>query len=82
LNNAGLDQPKTIFLSLSTICDGIAQLIYDAWTNTSSLYELQSGKLLGLTTDGTTTMVGVYIGFTTKIKRDILRLLSTHCIAH
>ena len=82
LDKGGLGQPKSLFLSLSAICDGTAQSIYDAWTNTCTMYRLQSSKLVGLATDGAVAMLGVHNGFATKLKRDITGLFSIHCIAH
>jgi hypothetical protein len=82
LDNVGLGKPKTIFLSLSTICDGTAQSIYDAWISASNLYGLQSGKLVGLATDGAAAMVGVHNNFAMKLKRDIPGLFRVHYIAH
>ena len=82
LHKGGLGQPKSLFLSLSAICDGIAQSIYDAWTNTCTMYRLQSSKLVGLAIDGAASMLGVHNGFAAKLKRDIAGLFSVHCIAH
>ena len=82
LDKGGLGQPKSLFLSLSAICDGTAQSIYDAWTNTCTMYRLQSSKLMGLAIDGAVAMLGVHNGFAAKLKRDIVGLFSVHCIAH
>ena len=40
LDKDGLGQSKSLFLSLSAIYDGTAQSIYDAWTNTCTMYRL------------------------------------------
>jgi hypothetical protein len=77
-----LGQPKNLFLSLSAICNGIVQSIYDAWISTCTLYILQNSKLVDLATDGTAAMLGVHNDFATKLKRDIPGLFSVHCIAH
>ena len=82
LDKGGLGQPKSLFLSLSAICDGTAQSIYDAWTNTCTMYRLQSSKFVGLATDGAAALFGVHNGFAAKLKRDIAGLFSVHCIAH
>jgi hypothetical protein len=42
IDKDGLGQPKSLFLSLSPICNDIAQSIYDAWISTCVLYKLQS----------------------------------------
>lgn len=82
IDNGRLGQSKSLFLSFSTIYNDTAQFIYDAWINTCALYILQCSKLVGLATSGTTSMLGGHKGFATKLKRDVPRLLSVHCIAH
>jgi hypothetical protein len=82
IDKGGLGQPKSLFLSLSAICNGIAQSIYDAWISTCALYKLQNSKLVGLATDGAAAMLGVHNGFAAKLKRDVPGLFSVHCIAH
>ena len=76
LDKGGLGQLKSLFLSLFAISDGTAQLIYNAWTNTCTLYRLQSSKLVGLATDG------VHNRFASKLKRDVVGLFNVHCIAY
>lgn len=82
IDKGGLGQPKSLFLSLSAICNGTAQSIYDAWMSTCALYRLESSKLVGLATDGAAAMLGVHNGFAAKLKRDVPGLFSVHCIAH
>ena len=64
-----------------TIYNNNIQFTYDAWINTCALYILQTSKLVGLATDGATTMLGGYKGFAAKLKRNVLELLSVYCIA-
>jgi hypothetical protein len=71
IDKDGLGKPKSLFLSLSTICNDTAQSIYDARISTCVLYLLQSSKLVGLAIDGATSMLGVYNGFAAKLKRDV-----------
>ena len=81
IGKVGLSQLRSLFLSLSTICDGTTQRIYDAKTSTCALYRLQSSKFVGLAIDGALAMLGVY-SFVAKLKRDVLGLFSIHCIAY
>ena len=82
IDNDRLGQPKSLFISLSAICNSTAQSIYNAWINTCVLYKLQSSKLVGLATNGATTMLSVHNDFVAKFKRDVPGLFSVHYIAH
>ena len=82
LANEGIGQSKTEFLNLSGIPNGTASSIFEAWKKTKIKYDLDQTHLVGLATDGATSMVGVHEGFATKLKREVLHLFRTHCIAH
>jgi len=45
-------------------------------------YDLDQTHLVGFATDGAASTVGVHEDFATKLKREILHLFRTHCIAH
>ena len=82
LANDGIGQSKIEFLNLSGIPNGIASSIFEAWNKTRIKYDLDQTHLIELATDGTASMVGVHEGFATKLKREVLHLFRTHCIAY
>jgi len=82
LEGDGIDQPKIQFLNLQDLPNGTAISILEAWKKTNNKYDLVQNHLVGLATDGAASMVGVHEGFTTKLKREVLHLFRTHCIAH
>ena len=81
LENDGIGQSKTKFLNLVGIPNATASSIFEAW-KTRIKYDLDQTHLIGLATDGAASMVGVHEGFATKLKRKVLHLFRTHCIAH
>ena len=82
LANDGIGQSKIEFLNLSGITNGTASSILKAWKNNRIKYDLDLTHLVGLAIDGAASRVGVHEGFATKLKREVLHLFRTHCIAH
>ena len=82
LANDGIGQPKTEFLNLSSIPNGTTSSILEAWKKTRIKYDLDQTHLVGHATDRAASIVGVHEGFATKLKREVLHLFITHCIAH
>ena len=52
------------------------------WKKIRIKYDLVQTHLVELATDGAVSMVGLHEGFATKLKREVLHLFRTHCIAH
>ena len=82
LANNGIGQSKIEFLNLSGIPNGTASFIFETWKKTRIKYDLNQTHLVGLATDGAAFMIVVHEGFATKLKREVLHLFRTHCIAH
>ena len=76
-----IGQPKIQFLNLQALPNGTSISILEAWKKTSNKYDLVQSHIVGLATNGVASMVGVHEGFATKLKREILHLFKTHCIA-
>ncbi|MCO5603233.1 hypothetical protein L7F22_057380 [Adiantum nelumboides] len=82
LAKAGKGQCKCEFLRLSTVADGCAKTKYDAIINMMSKFGLEAQCLVGIATDGDSSMVGCHDGLVAKLVRDIPHLISVHCVAH
>jgi hypothetical protein len=82
LEGDGIGQLKIQFLNLQGLPNRTSISIFEAWKKTSNKYDLVQSHLVGLTTDGVASMVGVHEGFATKFKRKVLHLFRIHCIAH
>ena len=82
LKNDGKGQPKTKFLNLKGILDGTVASIFEAWKKTRIKYDLVQTHLVELAIHGAAFMVSMHEGFVTKLKREVLHLFRTHCIAY
>ena len=75
LENDGIGHFKTKFLMISNIH-------FLSIEETRIEYDLVQSHLIGFDTDGDASMVGMYEGPTTKLKKKVLHLFRTHCIVH
>lgn len=80
LNGKGLS--KIEFARLLPVSDGCAQTKYDELSKVLAEFGLEKHRMVGIATDGDSSMLGCNEGLVAKLKRDIPHLTSIHCIAH
>ncbi|MCO5567029.1 hypothetical protein L7F22_020712 [Adiantum nelumboides] len=80
LNGKGLC--KIEFGTLVIVSDGTAQTKYDALLKVLDEFGLEKSRMVGIATDGDSSMTGCHEGLIAKLKRVIPHLSSIHCIAH
>jgi hypothetical protein len=69
-------------LKIVSVLDGKGKTIYDTIINLKETRKLKNGKLIAVSIDGASSMVGSENGFFTLLKNDLPNLICTHCIAH
>ncbi|MCO5591377.1 hypothetical protein L7F22_045360 [Adiantum nelumboides] len=82
LSGAGLGVCKTQFARLVIVADGTAQTKYDALKKVLAEIGLDVHHMVGIATDGDSSMLGCHDGLVAKLRREVPHLISTHCIAH
>ncbi|MCO5569033.1 hypothetical protein L7F22_022739 [Adiantum nelumboides] len=82
LSGAGLGVCKTQFARLVIVADGTAQTKYDALKKVLVEIGLDVHHMVGIATDGDSSMFGCHDGLVAKLRREVLHLISTHYIAH
>ncbi|KAH7332329.1 hypothetical protein KP509_20G082300 [Ceratopteris richardii] len=82
LNKDGLGVSKCEFLKLILVADGYAQTKYNAIMNMFSEISLDIKHLVGISTDGDSSMLGCHEGLVSKLSRDVPNLIDVHCVAH
>ncbi|MCO5608943.1 hypothetical protein L7F22_063161 [Adiantum nelumboides] len=82
LSGAGLGVCKTQFARLVVVADGTAQTKYDALKKVLAEIGLDVHDMVGIATDGDSSMLGCHDGLVAKLRREVPHLISTHCIAH
>ncbi|MCO5592298.1 hypothetical protein L7F22_046298 [Adiantum nelumboides] len=82
LSQGGIGACKTEFLRLVIVSDGCAQTKYDALLCMFSSMGLNIKRLVGIATDGDSSMLGCRDGLVAKLNRDVPCLISVHCVAH
>ncbi|MCO5578402.1 hypothetical protein L7F22_032243 [Adiantum nelumboides] len=82
LSKGGLGACKTEFLRLVIVADGCAQTKYNALVQMFDGMGLNIKRLVGIATDGDSSMLGIRDGLVAKLSRDVPNLISVHCVAH
>ncbi|MCO5610840.1 hypothetical protein L7F22_065082 [Adiantum nelumboides] len=83
LAQAGLSSCKNEFLKLELVADGCAQTKYDALVKIINDMGLDmKRRLVGIATDGDSSMLGCHDGLVAKLTRDVPHLISVHCVVH
>ena len=82
LNSKGLGPPISQFLKLINVCDGRGKTTYDAIKHLMESRGLSKERLIGVSTDGASSMVGNENSFINFLKKDVPNLVGVHCIAH
>eukprot|EP01018_Ginkgo_biloba_P021260 Gb_15144 [translate_table: standard] len=78
----GLGPPVSQFMKLVNVSDGKGKTIYDAVNTLKEKQHLSNNKLVAVSTDGASSMVGSENGFVTLLKKELPNLICIHCIAH
>ncbi|KAH7285942.1 hypothetical protein KP509_33G052100 [Ceratopteris richardii] len=82
LDKEGYGVCNVQFLKLILVQDGYAQTKIDAIMNMISHMHLDLRKLVGISTDGDSSMLGCRDGLVAKLSRHVPHLISVHCVAH
>ncbi|KAH7351519.1 hypothetical protein KP509_19G001100 [Ceratopteris richardii] len=82
LDKEGYGVCNVQFLKLILVQDGYAQTKFDAIMNMISHMHLDLRKLVGISTDGDSSMLGCRDGLVAKLSRHVPHLISVHCVAH
>ncbi|MCO5563835.1 hypothetical protein L7F22_017484 [Adiantum nelumboides] len=82
LSKKGLGACKTEFLRSVIVADGCAQTKYNALVQMFDGMGLNIKRLVGIATDGDSSMLGIRDGLVAKLSRDVPNLISVHCVAH
>ena len=82
LDSKGLGPPISQFLKLINVFDGRGKKTYDAINDLMEARGLSNERLIGVSTNGASSMVGSENGFVTFLEKDIPNLVGVHCIAH
>ncbi|MCO5567614.1 hypothetical protein L7F22_021308 [Adiantum nelumboides] len=82
LSCAGLGVCKTQFARMVVVADGSAQTKYEALVKVLDEIGLDMQQMVGIATDGDSSMLGCHDGLVAKLRRKVPHLVSTHCIAH
>ncbi|MCO5558880.1 hypothetical protein L7F22_012470, partial [Adiantum nelumboides] len=80
--SASSSSAEIAFAKLLTVSDGCAQTKFDAIMKMIEEVGLNRQQLVGIATDGDSSMLGCHDGLVAKMKREIPHLMSVHCIAH
>ncbi|MCO5587233.1 hypothetical protein L7F22_041180 [Adiantum nelumboides] len=80
--SASSSSAEIAFAKLLTVSDGCAQTKFDAIMKMIEEVGLNMQQLVGIATDGDSSMLGCHDGLVAKMKREISHLMSVHCIAH
>ncbi|XP_048763590.2 zinc finger protein 862-like [Ostrea edulis] len=78
----GRVQPITRFLGIRQLSTANAESIFTVLVSMLESYGLPLDKLVGVSTDGASVMVGCKSGVVTRLREVTSGLLATHCIAH
>ncbi|KAI5061842.1 hypothetical protein GOP47_0022381 [Adiantum capillus-veneris] len=70
------------FAKLLTVLDGCAHTKFDAIMKMIKEVGLNKHQLIGIATDGDSSMLGCHDGLVAIIKGEMPHLMSVHCIAH
>lgn len=77
---------KTKFLFASNVLEDSdsanSEALYKVIKRELTSRGIDLNKLVGIVTDGASVMVGKKEGLTTKLKRDVPKVVSVHCICH
>ncbi|KAH7281382.1 hypothetical protein KP509_36G044300 [Ceratopteris richardii] len=82
LEKYGFGYCKCQFLHLDTVKDRHANTKYDSLLNMLCEMGLNLRKLIGISTDGHSSMLGYLEGLVAKLTRDFPNLIYVHCVAH
>ncbi|KAH7422047.1 hypothetical protein KP509_13G088000 [Ceratopteris richardii] len=82
LDKEGYGFCRVEFLKLILVEDGYAQTKFDAVMNMISHMHIDLRKLVGISTDGHSSMLGYQDGLVAKLSRYVPHLISMHCVAH
>ena len=82
LQCGGCGPKQTEYMGLLKIPNGKGRTIYEHVKHLLGDRCLNMNKLIGLATDGASSMIGSEIGTVTLMKNDIPNLVGVHCIAH
>ena len=74
--------PVSQFMKMINVSDRKGKTIHDTIINLKEIRQLKNDKLLAVSIDGASSMVGCENGFVTLPKNDLPNLIGTHCIAH
>jgi hypothetical protein len=69
LDSKGLGPPISQFLKLINVCDGRGKTTYDAINDLKEARGLSNKRLIAISTDGASSMVGNEIGFVTFFEK-------------
>ena len=82
LDSKGMGPPISQFLKLINVCDGRGKITYDVINDLMEAKGLSNKRLIGVSTDGASSMVGNENGFVVFLKKDVPNLIGVHCIVH
>ena len=82
LDSKFLRSPISQFMKITSVPDGQGKTIYDPVTNLKERRQLKNEKLIAVSTDGDSSMVGNENGFVSLLRKYLSNLICTHCIAH
>ncbi|XP_057813067.2 uncharacterized protein LOC131027099 [Cryptomeria japonica] len=78
----GHGAPISMFMKMMSVSDGKGKTIYDTINQLMNDRGISLTKLVAVSTDGASAMVGRENGFVSLMKQNIPNLISIHCIAH
>lgn len=78
----GRVQPVTRFLGIKQMSSANAESIFNAVISLLESFDFPLDKLVGVSTDGASVMVGCQSGVVTRLREVTSGLLATHCISH
>ncbi|XP_059070451.1 uncharacterized protein LOC131860102 [Cryptomeria japonica] len=78
----GHGAPISMFMKMMSVSDGKGKTIYDTINQLMNDRGLSLTKLIAVSTDGASAMVGRENGFVSLMKQNIPNLISIHFIAH
>ena len=82
LQCGGIGPQRTEYMGLIKILNGKGRTVYEHLKQLLKDRCLEERKLVGLATDGASSMVGNDIGAISLMRNDIPNLIGVHCIAH
>ena len=74
--------PVTWFLGIKQLSVATAESIFSELVSLLGSFNFKLDKLVGVSTDGASVMVGCKSGVVTRLRQVTSGLLATHCIAH